>query len=89
MLNIIQSSFFKKNLKKAKKQHKDLTVLRTVVHLLATKKPIPKKYDDHPLVGNWKGYRELHLLSDWLLYKIDKSELYLARIGTHSGLFKK
>jgi mRNA interferase YafQ len=62
----------------------------TVVQLLALDEPLPKKHNDHPLIGNWIGYRECHIKPDWLLiYK--KSEdprmLILARTGSHSELF--
>lgn len=48
------------------------------------------KYKDHPLVGNWRGYREIHIEGDWLLiYRIEKHELQLVltRIGSHDDLF--
>ena len=36
---------------------------------------LEEKYKDHELSGNFKGYRECHILSDWLLiYKIDNRE---------------
>ena len=41
-------------------------------------------------MGNWEGYRECHILPDWLLvYKYIEDELilYLTRTGTHSDLF--
>ncbi|MBF1203051.1 MAG: type II toxin-antitoxin system YafQ family toxin, partial [Fusobacterium periodonticum] len=49
-------------------------------------------YRDHNLIGNYKGYRECHIESDWLLiYKIMENILILtlSRTGTHSELFKK
>ena len=40
---------------------------------------------------NWKGYRELHILADWLLiYKVEKDEInlvVLVRTGSHDKLF--
>ena len=48
------------------------------------------KYKDHALSGNWQGYRELHIESDWLLiYKINKDVviLTLVRTGSHDQLF--
>ena len=44
------------------------------------------------LSGDWKGHRELHVLSDWLLvYYLEESVLVLtlSRTGTHSDIFKK
>lgn len=39
------------------------------------------------LSGNWGGFQECHIQSDWLLiYRIDGNDLYLTRTGTHSDL---
>ncbi|WP_267472113.1 type II toxin-antitoxin system RelE/ParE family toxin [Schaalia turicensis] len=41
-------------------------------------------------MGNWKGYREIHLEGDWLLiYRVKHSELLLVltRTGSHDDLF--
>lgn len=50
------------------------------------------KYHDHALTGNWKGYRELHIMDDWLLIylsKQDEVDLVLVRTGTYDRLFQK
>ena len=91
LLIIKRSTQFKRDLKKAIKQGKSLDVLEEVVTTLQHKKVLAGKYRDHNLGGNWKGYRECHLEPDWLLiYKINEAELYLymARIGSHSELFR-
>lgn len=88
MLNPVRSSQFKKDLKKAKRQSKDLNLLQSVVIALANKEPLEKRFRDHELTGNWRGYRECHVNPDWLLiYKIDGEDLKLARLGSHSELF--
>ena len=55
--------------------------------------PLAKKFRDHELVGNWRGYRECHIAPDWLLiYKVHDGNvklLRLARTGSHAELFKK
>lgn len=87
------TSTFKKELKLSQKRHLDLTELEKVIDLLAKDDtPLPEEYKDHDLHGNYKEFRECHILNDWLLvYK--KSEatlyLYLSRVGTHSDLFGK
>lgn len=83
---------FKSDLKRAKQRGLDLSKLESVVHLLLTGDPIPVKFRDHALTNsrNYKGVRELHITSDWLLvYRIDKKylTLILIRTGTHSDLF--
>ena len=52
------------------------------------KEPIPPKFRDKNLVGDFIGRRECHIEPDWLLiYKIDKDEIIFERTGTHSDLF--
>ncbi|OHB61815.1 MAG: hypothetical protein A2168_02285 [Planctomycetes bacterium RBG_13_50_24] len=88
MREIRRASRFKKDYKKAKKQHKDIGLLQSVITNLANGKSLPPQFQDHPLGGNWNKYRELHLESDWLLiYKLTPTELQLARLGSHSELF--
>jgi mRNA interferase YafQ len=85
---IRRSSRFKKDFKKAKKQRKNIQLLKDVIDKLAEGQPLPRDLKDHKLVGEYKEYRELHLTTDWLLiYKITPSELRLARLGSHSELF--
>ena len=39
-------------------------------------KKLEEKNKDHDLHGNWEGYRECHILPDWLLvYKYIEDEL--------------
>lgn len=62
--------------------------LRELIVLLANGEPLPPRYKDHPLAGEWKHHRDCHIEPDWLLlYKIDGDDLYLVRTGTHSDLF--
>jgi mRNA interferase YafQ len=94
MRTIKRAASFKKDFKKAlaNPRHADLAqVLVPVLLLLAEDKPLPAHYRDHALVGNWKNYRECHLKPDLLLiYKAEEPNLLkLARLGSHSELFKK
>lgn len=51
--------------------------------------PMAEKYRDHQLTGNLKDYRECHIKPDLLLlYWIEDDEVKLARLGTHSELFR-
>ena len=89
-LNIVVSNQFKKDLKFASKRGSDIDKLKEVVDKLAEQSVLDKKYNDHNLLGEYKGFRECHIEPDWLLiYRIDKSEveLFLFRTGTHSDLF--
>lgn len=83
---------FKKDLKLAKKQNRDLNRLFDIVNILADGGTLDAKYRDHDLSGNYKGIRECHIEADWLLvYEIqnDVLVLMLYRLGTHSELFKR
>jgi len=67
------------------------TTLNKVVLVLAAGDSLDKKYRDHKLKGNFRGYRECHIAPDiLLLYKInnDTIVLSLVDIGNHSQLFK-
>jgi mRNA interferase YafQ len=90
MLQIKQTSAFKKDTKRAKKQRKDLEKLKQAVLLLTTEQMLPEEYRSHALIGNWKPCWECHLEPDWLLiYFINEEHLELIRLGSHSELFKK
>jgi len=82
---------FKKDIKLAKKQGKNVDELFCVVEKLANGEPLEAKYRDHNLTGNYKGCRECHIEPDWLLiYELmnDVLVLVLYRTGSHSELFK-
>ena len=81
---------FKKDLKRAQKQGKDTDELFAVIDKLSNGEVLVEKYRDHGLSGNYKGCRECHIESDWLLiYEIDNGILVLMlyRVGSHSELF--
>ena len=89
-LKLVPTSAFKRDLKRAKKQRRDLDKLASVIDTLATEMQLPESYRDHQLSGNFIGKRECHIDPDWLLiYEIDKDAgiLYLIRVGSHSDLF--
>ena len=83
---------FKRDLKLAKRQNKNLDKLFEVIGILADGGVLDAKYRDHDLSGDYKGTRECHIEPDWLLvYEIrdDVLVLMLYRLGSHSELFKK
>jgi mRNA interferase YafQ len=90
VLEQIESSRFCKDVAFVRdKRRKDMSKLRQLISLLASKQPLPRKYQDHPLKGEWAGFRECHIESyDWLLiYYTTRTELVLVRTGSHSDLF--
>ncbi len=92
MLDVRYSSQFKKDFKLIQKRNYPIQELLDVIDMLRQEKILPKKYCNHELGGNWNGFLECHIRSDWLLiYRIEKNilELALSRTGTHSDLFGK
>jgi len=63
--------------------------LSAILKALLDDQPLPENNRDHPLSGNWSGYRECHVKPDLLLIyrKPDTTLLRLARLGSHSELF--
>ena len=85
------TSRFKKDLKQAKKQGKDIEKLFDIIERIAKDETLDERYRDHSLDGNYKGTRECHIDPDFLLIyeKIEEFLiLSLVRTGSHSDLFK-
>lgn len=90
MLKLKITSRFKKDYAIAIKRGCKREELEEVVEMLRVGKTLPAKYQDHSLVGEYRGHRECHIQSDWLLiYQVDKQLLILKliRTGSHSDLF--
>ena len=85
------TSVFKKDYKRAIKRGLQIKLLEQVVEQLAMGQPLPDKNRDHNLSGDWIGYRECHILPDWILiYRIDNDVLVLtlSRTGSHSDFVR-
>ena len=92
MLNLVTTGQFRKDYKRVKKRGYDMKLLESVIDMLLTENILEDRYRDHALVGNYVGFRECHILPDWLLiYAVDKGNLILtaSRTGTHADLFGK
>ena len=88
MLKIKYSGKIKKDLKTCQKRQYDFSLLEKILDKLQIPEPLDDKNKDHPLKGNFKDYRECHIMPDWLLiYRQDNEYLELYRTGTHSDLF--
>ena len=63
--------------------------------LIANDAPLGPEWLDHPLKGEWSGYRECHIGGDFLLiYEIDEQAgkggaIIFVRAGTHASLFNE
>ncbi len=89
MLDIVQTSLFRKQLKRCKKRGLDLSELSQVVGMLQNREKLPTKYRDHALTGDRLGQRDCHINPDWILiYRIREDILILELLetGSHSDL---
>ena len=92
MLTLVTTSQFRKDYKRIKKRGYDLSRLEWVIDTLLEEKPLDKQFRDHPLTGNYAGFRECHIQPDWLfIYAVQNDTLILtaSRTGTHSDLLEK
>ena len=55
---------------------------------LISDEPLPEKYQDHPLTGEWNDHRDCHIKPDFvLIYRlVGDGVLQLERLGSHSEL---
>ncbi len=91
MLELKQTSQFKKDLRRMVKRGAKMQLLDDVITMLREQKPLPAKNEDHPLTGHWAGHRDCHIQPDWLLiYRVDDNALVLTatRTGTHSDILE-
>jgi mRNA interferase YafQ len=94
MRTIEQATAFRRDFKRESKGRHRETLdadLTSVLTALAADVIIDARLRDHALSGEWYGYRECHIRPDLLLIyrKIGDNLLRLARLGSHSELFKK
>lgn len=88
MKDLAARNSFKKDLKRVIKRGYDRALLEAVIDALRRTTTLPEARRDHPLKGEWIGWRECHIEPDWLLvYKTSDDEVLLARTGTHADLF--
>ncbi len=64
------------------------SLLTQAVDLLVADAPMPRRYFDHPLSGDWDDCRDCHIRPDLVLIyrKPDRDNLELIRLGSHSEL---
>ena len=89
MMELKTTGRFRKDYKRCKKRGLDMSLLQEVIDTLLSGRSLEEKHHDHALVGRYAGYRECHILPDWLLiYYTDNDVLVLTavRTGTHSDL---
>jgi mRNA interferase YafQ len=63
----VGGSQFRRDVKLAQKRGKDMSKLREAIMLLTGGGPLPVRFRDHALTGEWKQFRDCHTAPDWLL----------------------
>lgn len=89
MKTLVQSTQYKKDLKRIRHNRKKAEALLAVLKMLEYEIPIPEEYKPHILTGDYNGYMECHIQGDFLLiwFDPDTTEIDLVRLGSHSELF--
>jgi mRNA interferase YafQ len=90
MYEIVFSNSFKKDYKRIRKRGYNLSLLSEIFDQLINKGCVDNTFYPHKLIGNYAGYWECHIQTDWLLvWEIDETAklIKLIATGTHSDLF--
>ncbi|OHB04947.1 MAG: hypothetical protein A3B16_00035 [Candidatus Zambryskibacteria bacterium RIFCSPLOWO2_01_FULL_45_43] len=86
MQHLLHTSFDKKHKKLSKKLQ--LKIAERLV--LFDQNPFDKILDNHPLHGEFEGYRSINITSDYrAVFLIHQEVAIFTDIGTHSELFGK
>ena len=91
MRTIEHTSQFKQDFKREKKSQRGKNLekeLKAILQFLLNDLPLTKRHEDHPLTGQWKGFRDCHIRPDLILIYRTRSAsvLQLVRMGSHSEL---
>lgn len=89
MKQLKPSSQYKRDYKRIRNNPNKVEKLNQILKILANEEPIPQENNPHMLSGNYKGYMECHIESDFLLIWFDPNtdQIDLVRLGSHSELF--
>ena len=90
MFQLVYTNRFKKDVKLLQRRGFNLELLKQSVLVPEESGELPAENSPHKLSGDYSGYWEAHLKSDWLIiwkFYPDENEIWLTRTGTHSDLF--
>ncbi|XOB61073.1 type II toxin-antitoxin system YafQ family toxin [Campylobacterota bacterium DY0563] len=88
-MELFRHKKFINDLKKANLSNSQFEKMIKYLNLFLEDKDLPIEAKDLNLSGEWKDFREFHIGGDMLvIYHKDNDRITLARIGTHSQLFK-
>lgn len=84
-----RTSAFGRDMVRCKARGYDMDAIRVIMGRLIHRERLERRQKDHPLKGEWVGFRECHVADDWLLvYRIVGNEIHFARTGTHTDIFE-
>jgi len=89
MLDPLYTGTFKKQYKLMIKRGLDIAKLAETMDMIINETPLPPKYCNHPLHGEWEGSFDCHIQGDWvLIYKLNhvNRTVTFQTTGTHSDL---
>lgn len=91
MRTIERTTQFKRDYKReAKGRHQTVisTIFIEAIELLVLDAPLPLRYFDHALTGQWSDFRDCHIKPELILIyqKPNLDLLRLVRLGSHSQL---
>ena len=86
-MNILYHAHFKKKYQKYPEHLKQIIKSRIV---LFTQNPFDPLLNNHPLKGNYKGYRSINITGDFrAIYRLtDPNTAYFVEVDNHSNLYK-
>lgn len=90
MYQLSTTNQFEKDYKLCTKRKYDMQLLHSIFSILEITGSLPPKNKPHKLAGNYKGFWECHIKSDWLLIWLQKEstkQIQFVRTGTHADLF--
>ncbi len=88
MRELILTTRFRRDLRRAARRGKDERRLREVLDILVAGEPLEPRYRAHQLTGNMAPLWECHIENDWLLvWDENETTVTLMQTGTHSDIF--
>jgi mRNA interferase YafQ len=90
MLTPVYTRQLEKDIKRMQKRGKNVEKLKSIIRSLIDEEPLDALHRDHKLIGSWRGRRDCHVGSNWLLgYELEGKRIIFERTGTHSDLFRR
>ena len=88
-MKLFRTKIFKKDYQKLKLTDTQYEKYIKFLSILLDGKALPLEARNHNLIGDYSGFKEIHIGGDILvIYCIEDDILRLTRIGTHSHLFR-